>query len=223
MNEPLKPSVAAQLETVKLDRRRPLLICDADEVLFAFMEGFERFLHGQDHFYVWRSYQLSGNIRRRQGGGVIDDAGIADLLRRFWNDHAEDMPLIPGASEALAALSARAQILILTNVPFEHLTARERALRRHGMNYPTVANDGPKGPAVKWLKARVGAPAFFVDDSPKHHHSVAEHAPEVRRLHFVGDRRLAGLLGKAPESHYRTDDWPSARALIEGELGQAGH
>ncbi len=223
MNDTLDPSVAAQLETVKLDRRRPLVICDADEVLFAFMEGFERFLHGQDHFYAWRSYHLAGNVRRRQGGGVIDDAGVADLLERYWDAHAEDMPLVPGAPEALGALAARTQILILTNVPFEHRTARERALQRHGMAYRTVANTGPKGPAVGWLKARIRAPAFFVDDSPRHHSSVAAHAPSVTRLHFVGDRRLAGLLEKAPDSHYRTDSWASARAVIERELSRAGH
>lgn len=223
MNEPLDPSVALQLETVKLDRGRPLLICDADEVLFAFMEGFERFLHAQDHFYAWRSYHLAGNVRRRQGGGVIDDAGVADLLGRYWDAHAEDMPLVPGAPDALKALAQRLQILILTNVPFEHRTARERALRRHGMAYPTVANAGLKGPAVGWLKARVKAPTFFVDDSPRHHSSVAAHAPSVKRLHFVGDRRLAGLLDKAPDSHFRTDTWASARAVIERELGKAGH
>ncbi len=223
MNDLLDPSVALQLEAVKLAKQRPLLICDADEVLFAFMERFERFLHATDHLYVWRSYQLSGNVRRRPGGGVIDDAGITALLERFWNAHAEDMTPIPGAADTLAALSTRAQILILTNVPFEHHRARERSLQRHGMAYPTIANAGLKGPAVAWLKARVEAPAFFIDDSPRHHKSVALHAPSVTRLHFVGDPRLAKLLDKAPDSHHRTDDWVSARAVIERDLTRAGH
>ncbi|MSO74514.1 MAG: hypothetical protein EXQ99_05100 [Alphaproteobacteria bacterium] len=223
MNDSLDPSVAVQLMTVKLDQKRPLLICDADEVLFAFMEGFERFLHGQDYFYVWRSYKLSGNVRRRQGGGTVDDAGVSDLLARFWSAHAEDLLVIPGAPKALAALSIRAQIVILTNVPFEHHRARERSLHRHGMAYPTIANAGPKGPAVGWLKSRIKAPAFFVDDSPHHHKSVAAHAPSVRRLHFVGDPRLAKLLDQAPDSHHRTDDWATARTVIEHELGKAGH
>lgn len=223
MNEPLDPSVAAQLRTVKLDTRQPLVICDADEVLFAFMEGFERFLHRHNHYYVWRSYHLSGNVCCRSAGEPVDDAAVAALLERFWAAHAEDMPLIRGAAHALSALARRTQVVILTNVPFEHQAARERSLRRHGLHYPTVANAGLKGPAVGWLKARIMAPAFFIDDSPRHHSSVAEHAPSVTRLHFVGDRRLAELLDQAPHSHYRTDTWVSARAVIERELDAAGY
>jgi hypothetical protein len=223
MNEPPAPTVAAQLEAVKLDRVRPLLVCDADEVLFGFMEGFERFLRERDHYYVWRSYHLSGNVQRRADGRPVDDAALAALLADYWSRHAEDMPLIPGAMQALAALAAELQVVVLSNVPPEHKAARERSLRRHGLHAPTVANAGLKGPAVGWLAGRIAAPIFFIDDSPGHHASVAVHAPRVTRFHFIGDRRLAGFLPKAPDSHYRADTWASVRALIERELKTAGH
>ena len=223
MNEPPAPTVAAQLETVRLDGERPLLICDADEVLFGFMEGFERFLREHDHFYVWRSYHLSGNVQRKADGRPVDDAALAALLANYWSNHAEDMPLIPGAMQTLATLSAALQVVVLSNVPFEHKAARERSLRRHGLDAPTVANTGLKGPAVGWLAARVAAPSFFIDDSPNHHASVAAHAPLVTRLHFIGDRRLANFLPKAPDCHYRADTWASVRGVIERELVLAGH
>jgi hypothetical protein len=124
--------------------------------------------------------------------------------------------------ETLARLSARVQVVVLTNVPFEHKAARERSLSRHGLDAPTVANTGMKGPAVRWLAGRIEAPSFFIDDSPNHHASVAAHAPPVKRLHFIGDRRLAGFLPKAPDSHYRVDTWASVRAVVEREIETAG-
>jgi hypothetical protein len=44
------------------------------------------------------------------------------------------------------------------------------------------------------LPARAGRPVFFVDDVPNHHASVAELAPDVFRIHLVGDERLKPLL-----------------------------
>lgn len=223
MNDQLDPHVHGQLERLRLDSGRPLLICDADEVLFAFIEGFEQFLHRKEHYFIWRAYQLAGNIRRRGAAEPVDEPGVQALLAGYWDEAVEAMPLIPGAAAALESLARRADVIILTNVPLEHHEGRTRSLSRHRLDYPTVANIGPKGPAVRWLKGRTRAPVFFIDDSPRHHRSVAEAAAEVVRLHFVGDRRLAGLLATAPDCHYRTDTWTAAQAVIEAELERAGH
>jgi len=223
MNDTLDPHVRAQLERLELLAHRPLVICDADEVLFAFMDGFERFLIREQHHFSWKAYQLAGQIFRNGTPEPVDDPGVQHLLARYWNEAVDGMQLIPDAVGSLEALAHRADIVILTNVPLEHHEGRIRTLARHRMRYPTVANIGLKGPAVGWLKARVDAPVFFIDDSPRHHRSVAEAAASVIRLHFVGDPRLAALLEATPDSHYRTDDWPSARAVIEAELKRAGH
>ena len=90
------------------------------------------------------------------------------------------------------------------------------------MAYPLIANSGPKGPAVSALAARAGAPVFFIDDGPNHHRSVARHANHVRRIHMIADARLARLIDQAPDSDHRADDWPTLRALIEGELSEHG-
>jgi hypothetical protein len=219
MNQGLDPAVKRSLEDLTLDARRPMIVCDADEVLFAFMASFERFLHQCDHYFVWRSYMLDGNVRRRADHESVDPATVQALLARFWMERAEALEPIPGAAQALAALAAHATILVLTNVPPEHSGARQRALRRHGLPYPGIANIGPKGPALGWLAERIEAPIYFVDDSPKHHASAATHADRSVRIHFVGDRRLAGLLAPAAHSHYRIDTWAALGPVLARQIG----
>lgn len=220
MKEAINPIVAGQLEQLALEPGRPLIVCDADEVLFSFMDGFERFLHREAHYFAWRNYELAGNVRRRGETSPVDPATIEALLSGYWAAHAETMPVVAGAPEALRALAMHAQIVILTNTPLEHQTARGRALARRRLDYPMIVNLGLKGPAVEWLSGKVAAATFFIDDSPRHHRSVAAHVASVVRLQFIGDRRLAGLLGPAPEAHYRTDTWAAARAVIERELAR---
>mgnify|MGYP003386390209 FL=1 len=51
---------------------RPLILCDADEVLLTFMAAFESFLRGRGFYYAWRSYALDGNILERGNDIVLD-------------------------------------------------------------------------------------------------------------------------------------------------------
>ena len=62
--------------------------------------------------------------------------------------------------------------------------------------------------------------ALFVDDLPVHHESVAKHAPEVWRLHMIGEPRLAGVVPPAPHAHARIDDWREAVRWIEARFAQ---
>ncbi len=117
---------------------------------------------------------------------------------------------------------ARATVIVLTNLPGRHREYRATNLARLGLNFPLVINIGRKGPAMRALAEGVGAPVFFLDDSPRHIESVAETAPDVVCLHFVGDERLAAIVEPAPQSHHRTDDWRSARAIIESRLADDG-
>lgn len=216
------PDLMDQIARLGLEPTRPLVVCDADEVLFSFMAAFERFLHGRGLYYVWRSYALFGNIRRRADGAALEQAEIRELIAAFYVTHIETLEPVPGAATALRALSRRAAILVLTNLPPHHVAARGRALERHGLPYPVLGNTGGKGPAMRCVAGRVRAPVYFVDDSPHHHASVATHAAAVVRIHFVAERRLAGLVAPAAESHYRIDTWYAARAVIEADLARRG-
>lgn len=215
----LAPDLASQIDAIALEAGRPLVICDADEVIFDFMGGFVAYLGANGLAFTWESYRLNGNIRRADDGSAIADGAVKELVTDFFTHHTEGLPLIAGAREGLAALAARAQVVILSNLPLASRPARERALARCAMPYPLVANLGSKGPAVRELAGRVRAPAAFIDDSPSHHADVAREAAVVRRYHFVGNPRLAPLIGPAPESHARADDWPALRRAIEADLG----
>ena len=215
--------VAAQLAELDLNPAKPLILCDADEVLLGFMAAFEKFLHGRGLYYAWRSYALDGNILERESTNALAMPEVRRLIEEFYADHAATLAPVAGASPALKRLAARADIIILTNLWQKHRESRRRQLAGYGLPYPVISNNGPKGPAVAWLAAQGDAPLYFIDDSPRHHTSVARDAARAVRIHFVAERRLAGLLGPAEDSHYRVDTWPSAALVIERDLAAKGY
>ncbi|HEX6960125.1 MAG TPA: hypothetical protein VF194_19250 [Ferrovibrio sp.] len=218
-SQPLVPAtVAAQIEALALTPGRPLLIADADEVLFYFMRGLERFLDSRDLYFDWRSYALYGNIRHRRDGSAMAAEDLHPLLQSFFAEATELLEPVEGAAAALAHLAGKTQIVVLSNVPLTSKDARARALVRHGMDFPLIANSGPKGPAVAALLERVQARAAFIDDIPHNHTSVAKLAPVMHRLHFIADPRLAALLGRAPDCHHRVDTWDEIRDHVAALL-----
>jgi phosphoglycolate phosphatase-like HAD superfamily hydrolase len=219
---PLHEEVRAQLAALSLDPGRPLVITDADEVVLQFVAALELFLAGRGLYLDLSSYALTGNIRRVGSGEPESAEAVKELLADFFEERVEHVTPVPGAAEALTALSRRAQVIVLSNVPFGRRAARQRALKAHGMDFPVVANHGPKGAAVAEIAGRIAAPVVFVDDIPSNIASVAKAAPQVTRLHFIADARLARLSPPCPECHARHDDWPSARAFIEAALAAGG-
>lgn len=215
-------SFTHNLETVSalIAPDRPLLITDADEVLFAFMAAFERHLHDNDTYFNWASYRLNGNILARADDTPVDNPAVKALISGFFDRHTRTIDPLDGAAEAMAALVAERglQIVVLSNVPPRNQADRSWALARHGMDYPLVANQGAKGKAVARLAACTRAAVFFIDDAPSHHDDVAEHADHVRRIHFVGHPRLAKLIGPARASHLRASSWDDIRGFIEDHL-----
>ncbi|MEQ8348243.1 MAG: hypothetical protein RIB84_12140 [Sneathiellaceae bacterium] len=222
MPRPLEADVQSQLDDLHLVPDRPLVITDADEVLFQFMKGLEGYLTGQELYFDWASFALYGNIRRRSDDSVVEMPHLADHLDAFFAAHAAELEAVEGAAAALAGLAERAQIVVLSNIPLPQRDARLQALRRNGMDYPLVANRGPKGAAVHQMAARVAAPAVFIDDIPQNHKSVRATGPGVHCLHFVADRRLAALLGPSEHCDATCDSWPDLRRAIEGHFAAQG-
>lgn len=217
----LPAQVGEQLAVLSLRTDKPLLIVDADEVLFYFMRGLEGFLAGRDLYFDWASYALHGNIRHRRDDSPVDAETLHPLLQRFFAEATEMMEPVEGAAAALAELGKIAQVVVLSNVPMVARAARSRALARHGMAFPLIANSGPKGPAVAAMLRQVAAPSFFIDDIPHNHTSVAQIAPAAHRLHYIADPRLAALLGPAPDCHHRMESWPLMQAHIANHLTQS--
>ena len=205
----------------RLKAGRPLLIVGADEVLLRFVEGFDRFLDRQGLFLDLTAYRLHGNVKRRDDLTPILDVEVTALLDDFrrdldWLEHVE------GARDSLNALSRKLDIVVLTNISPNQADARRRNLEGFGLDLPVVANSGLKGESVKALAARAGRPSFFVDDIPHNLASAAQHAPDVTRIHLIGDERLKPLLPAAETAHYRAEGWKDAQAFIVNKLGEAG-
>ena len=215
----MTPHTLAQLQTLAVEPGRPLLVSDADEVLFRFIDTLADHLEGVGYRFDWSSFRLAGNVRRIADGKAVGQDEVFRLLKRFFAERTGTIPPVDGAAEALARLTAAgAAIVVLTNIPASQRAERAQALARNAMPYPVIANSGDKGPAVAWLAERAEAPVVFVDDGPNHHISVAEHAPKVTRLHFVATPRLARTIAKPDAAHARLHDWAGLECAIADAL-----
>lgn len=193
---------------------RPLLICDADEVLLYFAQAFERYLSNDGYVIDFSSFALAGNIRDANGD-ALDALTVKAKVEAFFADSIESCAPVAGAAMALAQIAPYADIVVLTNIPAAQRARREVALAGHGMPYPVLANVGSKGEAVRALAAERQAEVAFIDDLPPHHSAVLQAAPQVHRIHMVADERLRRLVPQAPDAHIRLDDWGDALPYLE--------
>lgn len=197
---------------------RPLIVCDADEVLLQFIAGLEAFLPGHGHRLDLTSYALTGNIRRVADDVPATQDEVSALLKQFYTTDGLDLEIVPGAAEALNGLAAHAQIVILTNVAPEAALGRSRNLARHGIEFPVVSNSGGKGKRVREMAEALGAPVVFIDDIAFHHKDVAEAWPGTHHVHFVADPRLFAFSTRSPHANVYTSNWTEAADYIRAAL-----
>jgi len=196
--------------------KRPLLITDCDEVLLHMVSHFDAWLgEAHDIRFAFETGQFAEALTHRSSGELVDREQVWPLLTEFFRGEMHRQTLVPGALEALGRIGEIANIVILTNLGDEAHPWRVDQLARHGIGHEVVCNRGGKGVPAKAIIDRYGAGAtVFVDDLPVHHASVAEHAPEVHRLHMVAEPLLAPAVPTAEFAHARIDDWPTATPWI---------
>lgn len=194
---------------------RPLLVTDCDEVL----------LHMISHFADWvdEAHALVFNLeapgfrealRDREGQPVAEDR-VWPLLDGFFDSEMHRQNVVPGAVEALAEIGKVADIVILTNIGDDYHASRVEQLGRFDINHRVLCNRGGKGrPLTGLIEELKPSVTVFVDDLLVHHESVANHAPEVWRLHMIAEPRLAAVMPPAPHAHARIDDWAEAASWI---------
>jgi len=214
----LKESIRMQIDSIQLDPDTPLLLCDADEVLFQFIRGLENHLDDEGYHIDLVSFSLFGNIKNSESGEAASKDKVASLLKGFFATRLQELEPVPGAAEALAALAPEMQIVVLTNTPPDQRAARSHALHQGGMPYPIIANEGSKGATAEALAGGLTAPILFMDDIPHNIDSVLAAIPKAEALHFVADPRLRPLIPKAPAALHRVDEWPHAEPLIRNTL-----
>jgi hypothetical protein len=204
---------------------RPLLVSDCDEVLLHMVTHFRDWLsetHGID--FAVEQENWGEALTRRATGARVDLVEVWPFLDGFFDDAMGRQTLVPGALDALARIGDQADIVILTNLPDHRQTARIDQLATHGIAHRVVCNQGGKGPALAALVAELRpSVTVFVDDLAYQHESIAQHAPEVWRLHMIAEPLVAAIRPAAPDAHARIDDWrPAANwVLARFEAGPA--
>ncbi len=207
-------------QAVAIDPQKPLLIVDVDEVLALFMHGFGRFVSERGYEMRVDKFALFQNIYRHGESEHLDLETGRTLFDDFFRFGCEDIEAAPEAAHSLRKLAqAGVTIVILTNAPPHARAPRARWLAKHGMDYPLLINQGPKGAAVAALAARTGGPTAFIDDLLGNLDSAAEAAPDVQRFQLVADARLRGLAPSSPDRHRRIDHWPQLYSALAEALG----
>lgn len=217
MTDTLAEATRADLDRLAVGTR-PLLVVDVDEVVLRFVPHLERFIAAQGYRLDVVSFGITGNVARHGSCRPVPAPEVAALIAGFFAAHVHDQEPVAGAADALARLSARLDVVLLTNVPAHHRDVRAHRLAELGLAFPVVANDGPKGPAVGRLAGRLAHPLFFVDDGPVNLASVRDHAPGVRLVHFVDDPRYFRLAPEVPGTWLRSRDWTEVARRIEAAL-----
>lgn len=201
---------------------RPLLITDCDEVLLHMVVPFAQWVdeaHGVS--FQMEDATFANALKRKECGTPLEAAAVRPLLDGFFTTEMNRQTPIAGAVEALRRISEVADIVILTNVGPEHQESRAAQLQALGVHAPVIGNRGGKGePVRRILEERQPSIAIFVDDLGQQHHSVAEAAPEVWRLHLVGEPVIADKVKPSRHAHARIDDWTAACAWILARVAE---
>jgi hypothetical protein len=196
---------------------RPLLITDCDEVLLHMVRHMTAWLD-EAHAIDFRPTGgfFSNAARRRSDGSTIADAEMWTLLGGFFDTEMQRQTLVPHARDALARIAEVADVVVLTNLGEDCLTARIDQLARFGIAHRVICNGmGSKGePVARLIEEYRPSVAVFVDDLETHHASVALAAPDVFRLHMIAEPEIAVEVGPAPDAHARIDDWAEAADWI---------
>ena len=200
---------------------RPLLITDCDEVLLHMVRHFGAWLDEAHRIdFAPAGGEFATAMTRQACGSRVPDHEVWPLLNGFFQTEMGRQTLVPGAAAALERIGACADIVILTNLEDWCHAGRVAQLEALGIRHRVVCNQGGKGAAVRRLVDEYRpSVAAFVDDLPVHHASVAEHAPEVQRLHMVAEPAIAASIPPAPAAHVRLDEWDAAAAWILERFG----
>ncbi|NRG19176.1 hypothetical protein HPQ64_15905 [Rhizobiales bacterium] len=192
-----------------------MIICDVDEVILHFISHLEDFMGKQGFRFTDHRYRLNGNIVDDDGKPASRDA-VRALLSTFFDTHTANQRPVHGAADALAALSIRADIILLTNLPGQHnKPVREKLLADHEIRFPLVTNSGPKGGAVSALAGGRRAPVIFIDDSPTNLRSVQSSYAGATLIQFIADERFFASADPIAGIHLKTNDWRQACNFIE--------
>ena len=199
------------------------MVCDVDEVVLEFLDPFDRYLNSIGHKLHPDSFRLHGNIR-----SIMEDIVAAhDQVNRMEEEFfaTQDKWQVPakGVDAALRSLSRDADIVFLTAMPPRHHDVRRTLLDLHGLHFPMIATEEPKGPVVANLIGDRAVPAAFVDDMVYNHGSVRAHSPGCMLIHLMANKVFRAMAPDVDEDIVIAEDWADVERVIRAGLGLAGN
>ena len=206
MDEDTTRQVGALLGGPFGESRRPLLVCDVDEVVLHLVAPFEQVLIERGYELRTRSFKLTGNIFHCETGAEATQADVWQALAQLFEEQAQRQALVDGAAEALNGLVRDVDVVFLTNLPHQFGAIRRDYLISHGLDMPLLTNTGSKAPAFERLKARRPA-VGFVDDTPINLTQVGEAHEDVALFHFMADETFRAMAGPLDNVHLSSGDW----------------
>ncbi|ESZ51884.1 hypothetical protein ACYG9R_24195 [Mesorhizobium sp. RSR565B] len=212
------PETARQIAELAADDR-PLLILDVDDVVLEFIRPFPHFLKSRGFGLTLASFRLTGNIAETASGRLIEQPEVTALLGDFFDTQADWQSVTDGAEQALASLSDRVEIVLLTAMPHRHRAARRAHLDALGLPYPLLTTEMAKGPAVAKLRGSKGRPVAFVDDQPANLISARNSVADAHLFHLMADNSLRAFLPPVPDDIISVEDWHEAAPKIASALG----
>jgi hypothetical protein len=199
---------------IKINKNLPLLICDADEVIFKFMDTFDYYLENKNMYFSYETFKLNGNIKNKDTDQAINSDDIPRLISNFFKMHTLDMPLIKNAKKTLEELSNKINIVILSNIPMASSNDRIACLKKHNMHYNFISNEGTKGNKCMELAKLTNKNVFFVDDLPNQISSVSKTCKEIITIHFLQNEKLIKIIPEIKDCDYKVNNWKSIKKII---------
>ena len=216
----LKKEVLDQINKINIDYSKPLLISDADEVIVNMISCFEEFILKENLYYDMSSYALFGNIKNKEDDSIVNNEKIIELLNNFYDLHTMDITFVQEAVIYLKKIETEldVQIIILSNLPLKNREEREISFKNNGLNYPVIANSGPKGPAIKEVTKELMKNVFFIDDISTNLLSAHETVNNIKTIHYISDDRIAKLALTPEKVNLRAESWIEIYNYIKNEI-----
>ena len=204
--------------SLNINPNLPLLISDADEVIFEFMQSFEEYLLSNNMYFSYKSFKLNGNIYNKETNKPIDSANIPIIISNFFQEYAIKMPLIKGAKSALEKLSKVMNVIILSNIPKNYAADRIQCLKDNNMNYAFISNEGPKNIKCLELQKLTNKKVFFIDDLPNQISAVSNYCKNIITIHFLQNKKLLKIIPEVKDSDYNVNNWGSILKIIHNNI-----
>jgi hypothetical protein len=204
--------------SLNINPNLPLLISDADEVIFEFMESFEEYLLSNSMYFSYKSFKLNGNIYNQETNKPIDSANISIIISNFFQEYAIKMPLIKGAKNILEKLSKVMNVIILSNIPKNYAADRIQCLKDNNMNYAFISNEGPKNIKCLELQKLTNKKVFFIDDLPNQISAVSNYCKNIITIHFLQNTKLLKIIPEVKDSDYNVNNWGSILKIIHNNI-----